>query len=692
MTTPVKLKRTVSSTEKKYYRGFHLFLLVLALQIGFFLSFYGHLDVASWGSTLSLLSSLDSTENAAFHVFWNLYLPKEDDKAEEILQAMREQIHQVARAAHNETVVLHYVSIGNLQMIMPNSAFNTTNNLVTEACAPYKHLVCHHVRHFAKGFEQVTLDVLFDHCVSSTSTDESVAYIHNKGSYHTGSWIDPKSKREMRKDVWRRHGTAGALHPDCRRHTDTCNVCGLLWTPVPWNHAPGNFWTARCSYIRQLVRPSHFDRWHNQLFVHVYKPLVDEGKMVATKQFLMGQDRWSMEMWIGSHPTLRPCDLSIESDIKEWLHTNRINITAPVGMDDGADDIFDWARFPRATHDMRTLFDHSEPRFNPGLLDRPEIRFRDYNMLGGMIMRWRLMYEEMPVDDSWMWEYYPDGKVWQQGLKLHGTEKVYEALSKEYWEPPIDANKAPLPPAPAAPQKPVQQPYNATKCENMSKDGHCQDAEGGAWNYRNVDGTCAHTEHNAPKDGGAVRNLPTIFPDVDVVHGGGVLDFGGGPGIYLTGFRNHVRTNLGIPTNQSLKLLSMEPHPLNECLFEGLRQDTTDLLHAPLTEIPLQEYDLVMTFEVLEHIPVNFHPHLIRALTQMTKKWLIVCAAHPGQPGEGHIGPSMKTRDQWKEEILATVGDVMEYDANKTADLHRIPTWPTIKQNGSVFRRKNVPA
>jgi len=233
-------------------------------------------------------------------------------------------------------------------------------------------------------------------------------------------------------------------------------------------------------------------------------------------------------------------------------------------------------------------------------------------------------------------------------------------------------------------------PYNSTKCEGMSKDGHCNDAEGGAWNYQKPDGSCAHTEQNVPKDGGVVRNLPILFSDVDVIGGGGILDFGGGPGIFLTGIRNYAREHYGIPKSQQLNLVTMEPYALGECLFDGLKQDITDLLHTPLSEIPSQKYDLVMTIEVLEHIPVEFHRHVIQALTKMTKKWLVVSAAHPGQPGEGHIGPSMKTRKQWMEEILVNVGDVLEYDENKTNELHHVPTWPTIKENGSVFRRKGI--
>jgi hypothetical protein len=58
-----------------------------------------------------------------------------------------------------------------------------------------------------------------------------------------------------------------------------------------------------------------------------------------------------------------------------------------------------------------------------------------------------------------------------------------------------------------------------------------------------------------------------------------------------------------------------------------------------------------MTIEVVEHIPLQFHTHLIKALAQATKRYVLFSAAHPGQAGDGHVGPSMKWRDQWIEEI-----------------------------------------
>jgi hypothetical protein len=174
---------------------------------------------------------------------------------------------------------------------------------------------------------------------------------------------------------------------------------------------------------------------------------------------------------------------------------------------------------------------------------------------------------------------------------------------------------------------PAYDPRNCSKLVN----GHCDDEDGGAWTYRNGL-ECNYGEetpliNNAPSDRGAVSALSGIFPDVQ-----SVMDFGGGVGAYLTGFRkNGVRS-----------LVTVEPVPLESYPFAGIVQDSTDWINTPSSQLPSKKYDLVMTIEAAEHIPVGFHQHLI-ALAQVTSEWFLFSAAHAGHPGEGHIGPSMKT-------------------------------------------------
>ena len=219
--------------------------------------------------------------------------------------------------------------------------------------------------------------------------------------------------------------------------------------------------------------------------------------------------------------------------------------------------------------------------------------------------------------------------------------------------------------------------YDPKKCKNMIN-GHCDDEEGGAWKYRDVHGQCAYVEdsngnNNAPQDWNAVQGLPKLFPSVQ-----SVADFGGGPGTYLSGFRNK-----GVPT-----LVTVEPHPFDDCLFANLTQDMTDWSNTPLIQLPSNKFDLVMTIEVLEHIPVTYHEHIVKALAQATKEYLLFSAAHPGQGGEGHAGPSMKTREQWTEEILRWTDNSLFLDDVLTKQFH-MDVGDMLKTNSMIFRKKS---
>ena len=218
--------------------------------------------------------------------------------------------------------------------------------------------------------------------------------------------------------------------------------------------------------------------------------------------------------------------------------------------------------------------------------------------------------------------------------------------------------------------------YDPRKCSRMVN-GHCDDKDGGAWTYKNGEDQCTYAEdspvsNNAPKDWTAVEKLPEVFPGVR-----SVMDYGGGPGTYLTSFRN-----AGVTT-----LVTVEPHPLGDCLFANVTQDATDWVNAPLSGLPSGAFELVMTIEVLEHIPSEHHEHVLLALAQAAKSWLLFSAAHPGQGGEGHVGPSMKTRERWTEEIMRWTGGRLVVDEAKTALFHAGLSTSILVENSVIFRK-----
>ncbi len=129
------------------------------------------------------------------------------------------------------------------------------------------------------------------------------------------------------------------------------------------------------------------------------------------------------------------------------------------------------------------------------------------------------------------------------------------------------------------------------------------------------------------------------------------MDFGGGPGRYLTSLQNS-----GVKT-----LFTVKPHPLGGCLFVNVTQDDTDWVNAPLSSLPSERYDLVMTIKVLGSIPAAHHEHVVLALAQARTKWLLFLAT---MVLDG--GGSKKTRQQWTEDIQRWTDNQLVVDKSKT--------------------------
>lgn len=207
--------------------------------------------------------------------------------------------------------------------------------------------------------------------------------------------------------------------------------------------------------------------------------------------------------------------------------------------------------------------------------------------------------------------------------------------------------------------------YDPLLC-NQDDNGHCNDPHGGAWKYRRKDGHCRHDEHNVPRATDLVNALPRLFPSVH-----SVLDFGGGPGGYLTGFRDAGVRNL----------VTVEPHPLHDCLFAGMKQLAIDIFTEPVNST----YDLIMTVEVAEHIPAGLHPQLIAWLISHTNRWIVFTAAHPGQPGEGHV--ANKSPLTWRKDFESSG---VTFNPNATRAVKQATKASILQTNLHVFEKIRV--
>ena len=170
------------------------------------------------------------------------------------------------------------------------------------------------------------------------------------------------------------------------------------------------------------MRPSLYQTQADTFVKKRLSPLVDQQKMVTNYRILLGQGRYAMETWIGSHPFIQPCDLSNSLTVTYWLNAYRKKFLSK----------FNFSLFwTRRTFDE--MLQNARPPYN--LHDLNSIPYRMLNscFLGSMIMKWNYFYGEQPPSDSWMWSYYPDGATWKEGMKLHGASNVYNELTKPYW-------------------------------------------------------------------------------------------------------------------------------------------------------------------------------------------------------------------------------------------------------------------
>ena len=286
-------------------------------------------------------------------------------------------------------------------------------------------LDCELMEHYESGYEDLTLQRLYEYCTTTDNDDDErwrdrVTYIHNKGSFHEGRG----------QDSWRYHGTLAALHDKCGLlsllghdsnddDNSLCNVCALLFTPFPALHAPGNFWTTTCSFVKRLIPPKEFAQAMELFMENTVFPMAKKGEILmnfySKQPSRLGLDRFAMEHWIGSHPYVRPCLLSLEANIQYWkgqrrneaefslsLLSNRFNFSSP---------------FRGGMHAAR----HQK------LLEKTSVRYREYFLLPGLLLKWSSLYSTIPPMSSWIWSFYPDGSTWREVLMQNESIAVQDA-------------------------------------------------------------------------------------------------------------------------------------------------------------------------------------------------------------------------------------------------------------------------
>lgn len=335
-----------------------------------------------------------NTKNSEWTIFYHIFVPPKNHK--NALRIVQEQLDQLYQSLEQLTVnrnffpaTMYYTTIGDLPREL------SAGNLVQ--CRKPK-LQCQHLQHFKQGSETVTLHSLYEYC-RVAGPDKIVTYLHSKGSFH----------HHKVNERWRKHLTGAALHYDCvnetSRSNNQCDVCGLYFYTQWTNFYPGNMWTAKCSYIQQLIHPKTFTIRQEEAISALlwlrYKGFLTS-ILFDDRLDRFGLERYSMEHWIASHPDIRPCDIAT-SPLKDWLKglATEEQYTLAIGprhrgppVDIPPENVTDILQMNETARRMELFY------------------------LPGRLRLWDALYQKIPRHDSWIWTWFPDGLFWKDQARM----------------------------------------------------------------------------------------------------------------------------------------------------------------------------------------------------------------------------------------------------------------------------------
>jgi hypothetical protein len=368
-------------------------------------------------------SVADAYPRLPLALFYNAFVPPNGSQREinHALDIVREQILQLResfaateyslRSDKNNNGITHegsdqqklhvyYNTIGH-----PNTV---TPRFMKKLCSIGKsgaNLTCTHMKHYQAGnYEQVTLKRAYEYCLKYP--DRSIIYIHSKGSFN---------QHKEWNVGWRKVMLDAVTGRDCIVAVTTsrseCNLCGNEFAPIWSTLMFGNFFVATCDYVKKLIDPMIFHEFIDAVEKRRDKDM-ERGMFLPHQKglFVLGRSnftspegiRYSAEEWIGSHPSVIPCDKASGN----WsLAPSRGFMHNWVGV--------------RAMRRKR-------------MLKIKSLRMREYTLLGGRIQKWLMLYNETPPLSSWAWDWYPDGEEWRRGVELYDKRVVDVLTSDDY--------------------------------------------------------------------------------------------------------------------------------------------------------------------------------------------------------------------------------------------------------------------
>ena len=200
--------------------------------------------------------------------------------------------------------VIYYTTIGDTSSKSMSNTLQTLLHNTKDKITGYPKFI--EIRNTMESTnETLTLSYIYDFCQNYSGS--KVLYFHNRErDHHSG------------EDIFLRHfSDCYVLNTQCMEAIkDGFDTCGWRMSPFPYPHYPGNYWWARCKYIKSLLHPAS---------MILNSSLVDASKNLSpiiVNKFT--------ESWIGSHPTINPADcIDNEIDTSFFYSVNdAVNISA----------------------------------------------------------------------------------------------------------------------------------------------------------------------------------------------------------------------------------------------------------------------------------------------------------------------------------------------------------------------------
>lgn len=304
-----------------------------------------------------------------YNVYWN---PRNtslaaDIIAEQLQQRRGQSIQYVDLNETGSDVVI--LEEDNQQNGAPDStlyyfSLGATNHTMPP-CDP-----CHHLGHRKKGFEEFTLQAMYEYCAKRPQ--DTVVYFHNKGSMNSNAMND-RLRRHLTKAIFTRE----CLHI----HNTSYDLCAATITGFPFAHTPGNFFTAKCKYVNRLIPPKDFERVKREVHVSMMQnkslSWVNDTNVRMSRESWLGLDRYAMEHWIGSHPSMNPGIVYPRFQGQLTYDSARKDLS--------------WApKLRRKFSKARRLMKNAP----------------DFYKRAGRLYLYEKLYGEIPPPDSWVWWYY----------------------------------------------------------------------------------------------------------------------------------------------------------------------------------------------------------------------------------------------------------------------------------------------